>query len=433
MGTHDRTPGFLTRTREGTLLRFNPFSPELTNANMLVTGKTGSGKSFLIKQLLVQLEILNPRIAIVTKGADYRGLIELLGGQYREISLRTRLVKNPWDINDAKEPDAAQIAGLASLAFHMAGRTGPDDAVTLNFLEKAVRMTYERLLAIGKIPRFSDLKWTLEHYPFENAVIEELGQLIALKLNRWTGEGVYAQLFDRDTSPDLAKAEDIICYDIDGLRESLELQTAVAFTIARAIDQQIGGKESDGALRPTIAIFDEVWAMLGDPVLGAQILNAFRTARKRYGSIIAASQGIEDFVGTAESPHTTGLAILQNTESKFICAQLGELSRLRDVLHLSDPALDSVKELRSVPGHFAESYFLVANQAESSTVIQLTATPFDYWAATSNPVEMEFREKFRKEHPELSALEAIYRLGMSHPQGLASSTAKDRKEAYATA
>ncbi len=433
MGTHDRTPGFLTRTREGTLLRFNPFSPELTNANMLVTGKTGSGKSFLIKQLLLQLEILNPRIAIVTKGADYRGLIELLGGQYREISLRTRLVKNPWDLQGAKEPDARQIAGLASLAFHMAGRTGPDDAVTLNFLEKAVRMTYERLLAIGKIPRFSDLKWTLEHYPFENAVIEELGQLIALKLNRWTGEGVYAQLFDRETSSELEKTEDIICYDIDGLRESPELQTAVAFTIARAIDQQIGCKESDGALRPTIAIFDEVWAMLGDPVLGAQILNAFRTARKRYGSIIAASQGIEDFVGTAESPHTTGLAILQNTESKFICAQLGELSRLRDVLHLSEPALESVKELRSVPGHFAESYFLVADQAESSTVIQLTATPFDYWAATSNPIEMEFREKFRKEHPELSALEAIYRLGIAHPQGLASSTAKERKEAYATA
>ena len=76
---------------------------------------------------------------------------------------------------------------------------------------------------------------------------------------------------------------------------------------------------------------------------------------------------------------------------------------------------------------------MVANQAESSTVIQLTATPFDYWAATSNPIEMEFREKFRKEHPELSTLETIYRLGMAHPQGLASSTAKDRKEAYATA
>ena len=54
-------------------------------------------------------------------------------------------------------------------------------------------MTYERLLAIGKTPRFSDLKWTLEHYPFENAVIEEIAHLLALKLNRWTGEGVYAQ------------------------------------------------------------------------------------------------------------------------------------------------------------------------------------------------------------------------------------------------
>jgi len=173
--------------------------------------------------------------------------------------------------------------------------------------------------------------------------------------------------------------------------------------------------------------------MLADPVLGTQILNAFRTARKRYGSIIAASQGIEDFVGTAESPHRIGLAILQNTEAKFLCAQLGELSRLREVLHLSEPALEAVKELRNVPGHFAESYLLVANQPESSTVIQLTATPFDYWATTSNPVEMDFREQFTREHPELSTLEAIYRLGLAHPQGLGSSPAKNRREIYAAA
>jgi hypothetical protein len=173
--------------------------------------------------------------------------------------------------------------------------------------------------------------------------------------------------------------------------------------------------------------------MLADPVLGAQILNAFRTAGKRYGSIIAASQGIEDFVGTAESPHTVGLAILQNTEAKFICAQLGELSRLRDVLHLSGPALEAVKELRNVPGHFAESYLLVANQPESSTVIQLTATPFDYWATTSHPLETEFRDKFAKEHPELSALEVIYRLGVAHPKGLATVRAVNHKGVYATA
>src|SRR5262249_37106696 len=433
-GTHDGKPAFLARTREGTFLRFNPFSPALPNGNILVSGKTGSGKSFLIKQLLLQLQVLNPRIAIVTKGADYRALVELLGGQYREISLRTNLVKNAWDLrDDSEEPDSTQIAGVASLAFHMAGKTGTDDAVTLNFLEKAVRMTYERLLAIGKTPRFSDLKWTLEHYPFENAVIEQLAHMLVLKLNRWTGEAVYAHLFDRETSPELDKSEDIICYDIDGLKDSPELQTAVAFTIARAIDQQIGRKDGNGGPRATVAVFDEVWAMLADPVLGTQVLNAFRTARKRYGSIVAASQGIEDFVGTAESPHTVGLAILQNTEAKFICAQLGELSRLRDVLHLSEPAVDAVKELRNVPGHFAGSYLLIANQPESSTVIQLTATPFDYWATTSHPLETEFREKFAKEHPELSALEVIYRLGTAHPKGIASTPANNRKGIYATA
>ena len=127
-----------------------------------------------------------------------------------------------------------------------------------------------------------------------------------------------------------------------------------------------------------------------------------------------------------------GLAILQNTESKFLCAQLGDLSRLRDVLHLSEPALDAVKELRNVPGHFGESYLLVANQADSSTVIQLTATPFDYWATTSHPLEMEFRQKFARDHSELSMLEVIYKLGSEYPHGLNSKAEKGRKEIYAT-
>src|SRR5437763_15119627 len=110
----------------------------------------------------------------------------------------------------------------------MAGKTGSDDSVTLNFLEKAVRMTYERLLAIGKTPRYSDLKWTLEHYPCEYAVIEQLARLVSLEVNRWTGERVYALLFYRGTCPAFERTERIICYYIAGLKESSGLQTAAA-------------------------------------------------------------------------------------------------------------------------------------------------------------------------------------------------------------
>jgi hypothetical protein len=98
------------------------------------------------------------------------------------------------------------------------------------------------------------------------------------------------------------------------------------------------------------------------------------------------------------------------------------------MVHLTEPALEAVKDLRNVPGHFAESYLLVGNQAESSTVVQLTCTPFDYWATTSQPLEIEFRERFARERPELSALEVIYKLGLSHPRGLAFSRQKTREE-----
>jgi putative addiction module antidote len=108
-----------------------------------------------------------------------------------------------------------------------------------------------------------------------------------LKLNRWTGDGVYAQLFDRETSAELDKAEDIICYDIDGLKDSPELQTAVAFTIARAIDQQIGRKDANGALRPTRVVIESDQKCLGRLVEEPADREIFRVAgrlRSYYNS-----------------------------------------------------------------------------------------------------------------------------------------------------
>ena len=65
-----------------------------------------------------------------------------------------------------------------------------------------------------------------------------------------------------------------------------------------------------------------------------------------------------------------------------------------------------------------DGFYIGSNIAEDLRILRL---------------ETDFRDKFAKEHLELSALEVIYRLGMAHPKGLASAQVTNRKEVYATA
>ena len=51
----------------------------------------------------------------------------------------------------------------------------------------------------------------------------------------------------------------------------------------------------------SITVLDECWALLDSPVLAPEVVQLFRTARKRNSSVWAISQTLEDFVGQRNS------------------------------------------------------------------------------------------------------------------------------------
>ena len=53
---------------------------------MLVTGKTGAGKSFLVADLILQQRRRGAAVFVLDKGDSYRRLAELLDGQYLRLS-----------------------------------------------------------------------------------------------------------------------------------------------------------------------------------------------------------------------------------------------------------------------------------------------------------------------------------------------------------
>ena len=162
--------------------------------------------------------------------------------------------------------------------------------------------------------------------------------LAAIKLRSWTGEkGVYSKLFDRPTTISLDNPW--LFFNVEQLSDDPRLETAMSLLIAHATAQRAAGK----AGRRSITVLDECWFLLDSPVLAPEVVQLFRTARKRNASVWGMSQTAEDFVGTESKPRPHGAGIVKNSTTKIIGQQPGDMTALREHLHLNETALNQIK------------------------------------------------------------------------------------------
>jgi hypothetical protein len=67
-------------------------------------------------------------------------------------------------------------------------------------------------------------------------------------------------------------------------------------------------------------------ALLDLPVLAPEVVQLFRSARKRSASVSAISQTLEDFVGTDKQPRIHRPGIIKNSTTKITGQQRGDLT-----------------------------------------------------------------------------------------------------------
>ncbi len=338
-----QSPVMLFETPQRQLIPFSPFDPSLGDANMLIMAKSGAGKTFMAQMFLLMLARANPFISILERGDSYEPLVELMGGRSIAVDLEGTETLNPWDLPvGVSEPTKDKIAFLKNLTLHMIGQNRrSDDTLLDNLLSDAIARTYKRCRArfSNPIPTFNDLKEELANWRDEERIERTIDEakLASIKLRLWTGEkGVYANLFDRPTTMRLDAGW--VFFNVEGLSSDPLLETAMSMVIANAVAERASGKTG----QPSITVLDECWALLDSPSLAPEVVQLFRTARKRYGSVWGISQTPEDFVGTEGKPREHGPGILKNATTKIIGQQPGDTTAL--VKHLS---LESCRSQRS--------------------------------------------------------------------------------------
>jgi type IV secretory pathway VirB4 component len=416
-----RSPLFLLETPYRQLIPFSPFDPSFSDANVLIMAKSGGGKTFMVQQLLSMASRANPLVSIIERGDSYRPLVELMGGRMITMSLDTDQTINPWDLPQAeKQPAKDQVAFLKNLTRHMLGENPAEDTELLdNLITEAILRTYKRaaIRPSNPIPTFSDLRDELSQWRDEEKsqrVMDE-AHLAAIKLRSWTGErGIYSRLFDHPTTISLDNPW--LFFNVEQLADDPRLETAMSLLIAHATAQRASGKTG----QPSITVLDECWFLLDSSVLAPEVVQLFRTARKRNASVWGISQTAEDFVGPESKPRVHGAGIVKNSSTKIVGQQPGDLSALREHLHLNSTALNQVKHF-SAPrkGRSADALIVIGEKADTTHTIRMVPTPVDYWITTTYARERLYRSWWMRQHPSLPPIEAYQELARLFPFGLA--------------
>jgi type IV secretory pathway VirB4 component len=410
----------LLETPSRQMVPFSPFDATLGDANMLIMAKSGGGKTFMAQLLLLMLARTGTQISILERGDSYRPLVELMGGRVIDVNLDGNETLNPWDLPQGeKTPSKEKVAFLKNLTRHMIGDApGSDNTLVDNVVSEAIARTYRRvgLRYANPVPTFSDLRDELAQWQDEEKMQRSVDEakLAAIKLRTWTDKGIYSRLFDRHTN--IRTENNWLFFNVEGLSSDAHLETAMSMLIANAMAERASGKSA----QPSVTVLDECWSLLDSPVLAPEVVQLFRTARKRNSSVWGISQTLEDFVGTASQPRLHGPGIVKNANTKLIGQQPGDMSALESQLHLNDVSLAAIKRFGSPQkGRFAEMLLVMGEKSETTQTVRLVPTPIDYWICTTYPRERAYRAWSLRQNPEQPMLECYEDLARRFPQGLA--------------
>jgi len=415
------SPLMLFETPYKQLVPFSPFDAGLGDANMLIMAKTGGGKTFMAQLFLLMMGRANPQISIVERGDSYRPLVELMGGRVIDVKLDGSETLNPWDLPAGETtPSKEKIAFLKNLTRHMIGDSpGSDSSLVDNLLSDAIARTYKRcaIRCSNPIPTFNDLREELVQWRDEEKLQRTIDEarLAAIKLRAWTGErGIYAKLFDTHTT--IRLDNNWLFFNVEGLSADPRLETAMSMLIANAVASRAGGKTG----QPSITVLDECWFLLDSLTLAPEVVQLFRTARKRNASVWGISQTVEDFVGTEFQPREYGPGILKNASTKIIGQQPGDVSPLVNHLFLNPVALNEVKRFSSPrKGESADVLLVLGEKAETTQTIRIAPTAIDYWICTTFPRERRYRAWVLKKCADRPQLDTYQELARKFPRGLA--------------
>lgn len=315
-GKTDPNGFYIGRDKFGSnvLVDFNRRADDKTNANILILGNSGQGKSYLLKLLLTNLRESGMRIVALDPEMEYEDLTNNLGGCFIDLMSGEFLI-NPlepktWDDTGSPEDlDAPQTFRIRSrLSQHISFlkdffRSYKDFSDReIDVIEIMLQKLYTKWgisdqspfdrMASTDYPILSDFYTFIEqeYKDFDEnkrqLYTAEMLQSILLGLNSMC-VGAESKFFNGHTNITDAG---FITFGVKGLLQAgRSLKNALLFNILSFMSDELLTEGN------TAASLDEFYLFLSNLTAVEYVRNFMKRVRKKESAVIIASQNLEDF------------------------------------------------------------------------------------------------------------------------------------------
>jgi len=262
----------------------SPYSFQFHDRDMghfTLIGPSGSGKTVLLNFLLAQSQGLPrpPRIVLLDKDRGSEIFIRALGGAYRVLRPGEPSGLNPFALPDSPRTRALLCDLLGRMVQPRDGRPLRGGDRTL--LAEAVDTLYASPPERRSLASVEALLEGAELRP-EDGLLE--------RLRPWVGEGERAWVFS-GSAPD-PFAHHSVGFDLTQVLGDPAVREVLVGYLFHRLDALFDGN-------PTLAIFEEAWRYMDDPLCAPQAKDWLKTLRKRNGVIGFCSQSAQDVASSS--------------------------------------------------------------------------------------------------------------------------------------
>ena len=339
----DTPPALFLIGRRGQPACWSPFANAAGNYNVAVTGKSGSGKSVLMQELVTGIVGAGGEAVVIDDGRSFQHTAEALGGAFIAFG-KDPACLNPFAMIDAgtaghdgdyREECFAMLAGVVG---RMCRRRGSIDDIEAALIAEAIAAAWD-----GE-GNGADLGTVRGHL---DARDDRRAKDMATALGPWCPGGAMGRLFAGSQTPILDAA--LTVFELAELKGRGDVQGVVLMLVVFLATQRM---YHGPRTRAKAIVIDEAWDLLSGEDSKAFLEGAARRARKYRGALVTGTQSVNDYYA-----NPAARAAWENSDWVIFLAQKDEsveLLKSEKRIHC-DPGMErALKSLTTADGRYAE-------------------------------------------------------------------------------
>ncbi|MDQ3579758.1 MAG: DUF87 domain-containing protein, partial [Actinomycetota bacterium] len=361
------------------LVHWDRFGDGMHNHNSVILGRSGAGKSYLVKLELLRNLYRGIEIAVVDPEDEYARLAAAVGGTYVHLGAAgVRL--NPFDLAIHTRADGRRTAPKdalvrRSLFLHtvIAVLIGTElEAAQRAALDHAIAATYQSVGITADARTWTRPSPTLRVLRDQLTSAGQAGDRAAGELSARLHpfvEGAFKQLFDGPSS--VNPEGHLVVFSLRDLPD--ELKGIGTLLTLDAVWRRVS---NPAIRRPRLVVVDEAWLLMKEKSGAEFLFRMAKASRKHWAGLTVATQDTADVLGS-----DLGKAVVANAATQILLRQASQ-------------AIDEITQTFDLSAG-ERAFLLSADRGQGllsagtqRVAFQSIASPTEHHLVTSNPAEL---------------------------------------------